>query len=61
MKIHVNSTGISGGVDSGGEAAGRGCGTIFFGLFLVLGLMFVVLIVGEAVKQTVPWFWPETG
>jgi hypothetical protein len=43
-----------------GSFAGKGFGTIFFGVFFLMGALFTVLIVGEAWKQMAPWWWPET-
>jgi len=40
--------------------SGKGFGTLFFGLFFVMGSLFVVFILGEALRQAAPWFWPET-
>ena len=59
MKIRFNTTNISGAPDSGGKT-GKGCGSFFFGLFFLMGMMFVVLILGEGLKQAAPWFWVET-
>ena len=58
MKFSVNTEPTS---PSGcGSFAGKGFGTIFFGVFLLMGALFTVLIVGEAWKQMAPWWWPET-
>jgi hypothetical protein len=54
MKISIGS---SSGSESG--CAGKGFGTLFFGVFFLMGMLFTVLIVGEAWKQLAPWFWPE--
>ena len=59
MKIRLNSTNIS-GTSTGGRAAGKGCGTLFFGLFFAMGMLFVVFILGEGLKQVAPWRWVET-
>jgi len=40
--------------------AGKGFGTIFFGLFFLMGMLFTVFILGEALRQLAPWWWPET-
>jgi len=40
--------------------AGRGFGTLFFGLFFLMGALFTVFILGEAFKQLAPWWWPVT-
>ena len=36
---------------------GKAVGTLFFGVFFLMGAIFVVLVLGEAIKQTAPWFW----
>ena len=59
MKIRLNSTNV-GGTSTGGRAAGKGCGTLFFGLFFAMGMLFVVFILGEGLKQVAPWRWVET-
>lgn len=59
MKIRLNSTNIS-GTPKGGRVGARGCGTFFFGLFFLMGLVFVVLILGEGFRQIAPWRWVET-
>jgi len=38
--------------------AGKGFGTLFFGLFFLMGALFTVFILGEAFKQLAPWWWP---
>jgi hypothetical protein len=40
--------------------AGKGFGTVFFGLFFLMGALFTVFILGEALKQLAPWWWPAT-
>ncbi len=40
--------------------SGKGCGTFFFGLFLVMGGLFTLAILGETLKQLAPWRWNET-
>jgi len=58
MEISINTSSKE---PSGcGSFAGKGVGTLFFGLFFLLGSFFVVLILGEALRQAAPWFWPET-
>ncbi len=58
MQISVDTTPKS---PSGcGSLAGKGFGTVFFGLFFLMGALFTVFILGEAVKQLAPWWWPET-
>jgi hypothetical protein len=42
-----------------GSVGGRIVGTLFFGVFLFMGSIFVVLILGETVRQAAVWFWPE--
>ncbi len=59
MNFRFTSTAATGGSTSG-RAAGKGCGTFFFGLFFLMGMMFVVLILGEGFKQLAPWRWVET-
>ncbi len=57
MKFSVNTASES---PSGcGSFAGKGVGTLFFGIFFLVGMLFVVLILGEALKQLEPWWWPE--
>jgi len=55
MKISISTSS-----DSKSGCAGKGFMTIFFGVFLLMGSLFTILIVGEAWKQLAPWFWPET-
>jgi len=43
-----------------GSLAGKGFGTVFFGLFFLMGALFTVFILGEAFKQLAPWWWPAT-
>ena len=59
MKIRFNTTSISDKPASGGKV-GKGCGTLFFGLFFAMGMIFVALIVGEGLNQVAPWRWVET-
>jgi len=33
--------------------------TIFFLIFLAMGFIFTIVIIGEAVRQTAVWFWPK--
>ncbi len=40
--------------------AGRGCATLFFGVFFAMGALFTVFILGEALRELEPWTWPET-
>jgi hypothetical protein len=53
MKISIGTTS-----ESRSGCAGKGFGTIFFGVFFLMGSLFTVLIVGEALKQAAPWWWP---
>ena len=39
--------------------AGKGFGTIFFGVFFLMGSLFTILILGEVWKQAAPWWWPR--
>ena len=49
MEVPVDSTPTK---PSGcGSVAGKGDGTLFFGVFFLMGSMFTVLILGEALKQ----------
>ena len=58
MRIQFGSGSTTG---AGGQSAGgKGCLTVFFLIFLVMGSLFAILIVGEAVQETLVWFWPET-
>ncbi len=59
MKLRFTTSAATGGSASG-RVAGKGCGTLFFGLFFAMGMLFVVFIVGEGVKQVAPWRWDET-
>jgi len=40
--------------------SGKGVGTLFFGLFFLMGSLFVFFILGEALRQAAPWWWPKT-
>ncbi len=44
----------------GGSAGGKGCLTLFFLVFFLMGSAFTIIIIGEAVRQSAVWFWPET-
>ncbi|MEJ2583316.1 MAG: DUF3592 domain-containing protein, partial [Acidobacteriota bacterium] len=55
MKMSFNSS--SG---SGTGCAGKGFGTLFFGIFFLMGTLFTVFILGETIRQLAPWSWPET-
>ncbi len=43
-----------------GSFTGKVAGTLFFGIFFLIGSLFVFLILGEALREAAPWFWPET-
>ncbi len=58
MKLHFKSA--SGSPTGPGKAAGKGCGTLFFGLFFAMGMLFVVFLLGEAFRTAAPWFWEAT-
>jgi hypothetical protein len=45
--------------DRGLSVGGRGCMTLFFGVFLVMGCIATVAMLGEAVREAAVWFWPE--
>jgi len=57
VKIEIGSGSSSrfGGKSTGG----KGCLTIFFLVFLLMGGAFTIAILGEVVRVTVVWFWPE--
>ncbi len=55
MKISVDATS-----ETRSGCAGRGFVTIFFGFFLLIGSLFVVVILGEALQQLAPWWWRRT-
>jgi len=38
---------------------GRVGGTLFFAVFLLMGLLFTAFIVGESLRQAAVWLWPE--
>jgi hypothetical protein len=46
--------------ESKSGCAGKGVATLFFGVFFLMGMLFTVLIFGEAWKQLAPWWWPTT-
>jgi hypothetical protein len=48
-----------GAVPGGRGISGRGCGTLFFGAFFAIGCLFVVIILGEAIRGLAPWWWAE--
>ncbi|TFG40091.1 MAG: DUF3592 domain-containing protein, partial [Candidatus Aminicenantes bacterium] len=41
------------------NAGCKGCGTVFFLVFLVMGSIFTIVILGEAARTAAVWFWPE--
>ena len=43
-----------------GSFAGKGAGTLFFGVFFLMGSLFVFFILGEALREAAPWLWTET-
>ena len=55
MKISINTSS-----ESQSGCAGKGFGTIFFGVFFLMGALFTVFILAEAWKQLEPWLWPAT-
>ena len=57
MQLEVNSGSPSrfGGRSTGG----KGCLTVFFLVFLVMGSAFTIVIIGATVRETAVWFWPE--
>jgi len=57
MKLSF-STGSSGSPGKS-SAMGKGCGTLFFGLFFVMGALFTAFMLVETWKQLEPWWWPE--
>jgi len=55
MKFSVNIT-----PSSNSGCAGKGFGTIFFGVFFLMGSLFTIFMVAETWKQFEPWLWPAT-
>ncbi|MCW8985878.1 MAG: DUF3592 domain-containing protein [Thermoanaerobaculales bacterium] len=55
MKISIGTSS-----ESQSGCAGKGFGTIFFGLFFLMGGLFTVFMLGEIWKQAEPWLWPAT-
>jgi hypothetical protein len=55
MQISINTSS-----ESKSGCAGKGAGTLFFGVFFLMGSLFTILILGEAWKQVAPWMWPTT-
>jgi len=43
-----------------GSFAGKGFGTIFFGLFFLMGALFTFFMLAETWKQAEPWLWSAT-
>lgn len=39
---------------------GKGVATVFFGIFLAMGLLFVVILVGETTRDLATWRWDPT-
>ena len=57
MKIEIGSGSPS--RFGGKSAGGKGCLTIFFLVFLLMGGAFTYFILGETARQAAVWFWPE--
>ncbi len=58
MQLSIGSSGEpAGGCRSFG---GKLVGTLFFAVFFLMGALFVVVILGEALEETAPWFWSPT-
>lgn len=57
MRLQFGSRSSSRG--DGRSAAGKGCLTVFFLVFLLMGAAFTVVVVIETVRVTAVWFWPE--
>ncbi len=55
MKISINTSS-----ESQSGCAGKGFGTIFFGLFFLVGALFTVFMLAETWKQIEPWLWTNT-
>jgi hypothetical protein len=55
MKISIGTSS-----ESRTGCAGKGFGTLFFGVFFLMGSLFTILILGESWKQMAPWWWSET-
>jgi hypothetical protein len=55
FKIDPGTSSRPGGI----SAAGKGCMTVFFLIFLAMGSIFTIVIIGEAIRETAVWFWPE--
>lgn len=54
MKITISPT-------SGSSAtAGKGCGTLFFSIFAIMGLVFTAFIVKAGIDTARPYFWDRT-
>jgi len=58
MKLEFGSgaSTTNGGIRSAGS---KGCGTLFFLVFFVMGVFATAAIAIEAVRETAVWFWPE--
>lgn len=52
--------GGDGGARAGRGFAGKGCGSLFFAVFLAAGLIFAALIVTESVRELAVWGWEKT-
>jgi hypothetical protein len=55
MKISINASS-----EPRSGCAGKGFGTIFFGVFFLMGALFTVFMLAETWKQLEPWLWPAT-
>jgi len=55
MKFSINTSS-----ESQSGCAGKGFGTIFFGVFFLMGSLFTVFMVAETWKQIEPWLWRAT-
>ena len=57
MAVRISTR--SGSTTRAGNTMGRGCGTLFFGVFLAFGLVFTWLIVKSTVRTATAHGWPE--
>jgi hypothetical protein len=57
MRLTFDSSSAS--VGGGRSAAGKGCLTVFFAVFLIAGLVATAAVLVEAARETAVWFWPE--
>ncbi len=56
MKIEMGTAETSSRLTSAGS---KGCGTIFFLIFLLMGAAATVAITVDALRESAVWFWPE--